>query len=279
MKNTKTLIALLLATTMFAGLLAGCGKKPASSASDLPAEKTADDLEYIKTNGKLVIGYTLAEPMNFKDDSGELTGFDTEFAKAVCKKLDLTPEFVEINWDTKEIELNAKNIDCIWNGMTIDADRKANMEISVPYVKNMQVVVIKSDKAKTYTDVASLEKANLTAEVGSAGEKTIAGDASLSKGKYVGVGRQTDALLEVKAGTSDAAVLDWTLANAMVGEGTDFADLQIIPNLELAVEEYGIGFRKGSTACAKVNEVIAELVADGTLTALAEKYGLSLITK
>ena len=94
--------------------------------------------------GELVIGITYFAPMNYKDDNGKLIGFETEFAEAVCAKLGLTAKFVEINWNSKETELAAKNIDCIWNGMTIDDDRKANMSITIPYMENKQVLVTKA---------------------------------------------------------------------------------------------------------------------------------------
>ena len=250
----------------------------APEATQAPAAATPatdDDWSYIKNKGKMVIGYTLYEPMNYMQD-GKLVGFDTEFAQAVCKKLGVEPEFVEIVWETKEVELNAKTIDCIWNGMTIDADRLQNMSISQPYVKNMQVIVIKSENASKYTDTASLSGKSIAAEAGSAGEKCAQENADLSKGTIVPVVKQTDALLEVKAGTSDAAVLDYVLAKTMVGEGTDFSDLQILSGVELAVEEYGIGFRKGSTATDAVNGAIKELIADGTMQQLADKYGVNL---
>ncbi len=239
--------------------------------------QTESDLAYITENGKMVIGYTVYEPMNYTDDNGEFVGFDTEYAKAVCEKLGVAPEFVEINWDTKEIELNAKNIDCVWNGFTITEERKENIEFTTPYISNKQVVVIKAQNADKYTDTASLSEANLVAEIESAGEGAIADDENLAKANYVAVAKQTDGLLEVKSGTADAVVLDYTLASAMVGEGTDYADLMIIDGLDLAVEEYGIGFRKGSDAAAKVNEITAELVADGTMDEIAAKYDMSAI--
>jgi len=101
------------------------------------------DLAYIKEKGKMVIGITYFAPMNYIDDNNKLIGFETEFAKAVCEKLGVEAEFVEINWNSKEIELNSKNIDCIWNGMTITDERVANMSISVPYMQNKQVMVSK----------------------------------------------------------------------------------------------------------------------------------------
>ncbi len=108
-------------------------------------EIVTGDLQYIKDKGKLIVGITLFAPMNYHNDKNELIGFETEFAKAVGEKLGVEVEFVEINWDTKEIELNAKNIDCIWNGMTITDERVENMSISVPYMQNKQVMVSKAN--------------------------------------------------------------------------------------------------------------------------------------
>lgn len=176
------------------------------------------DLEYIKGKGKMTIGYTVYAPMNYTDDAGNFVGFDTEFAEAVCAKLGVEPDFVEINWDTKEIELEAKTIDCIWNGFTMTEEREENLDFSVPYILNKQVVVIRKSDAAKYTDTASLADARLVAEVASAGETAIADDENLSKATYTAVTKQTDALLEVKSNTADAAVLDYTLANAMVGK-------------------------------------------------------------
>ena len=161
--------------------------------------------------------------------------------------------------------------------MTITEERQETMSISLPNVKNAQVIVVKADSAIAST--ADLIGKTVVAEIGSAGEAQIQGEdanADLAQAEYVGLAKQTDCLLEVKAGAADAAVLDWTLAMSMVGEGTDFADLKMIEGLELAAEEYGIAFRKDSDFTAKVDEAIKALVKDGTLPALAEKYGLAL---
>ena len=236
------------------------------------AKKEATDLDYVKKNGKMVIGYTNYAPMNYFDEAGNFTGFDTELAKIVCEKLGVEPEFVEIDWETKEVELNAKSIDCIWNGLTIDSKRKQTMEITVPYVKNAQVVLMK--KGSAYDGTASLIGKTVVAEQGSAGEDTILADDNLKQANFVAKTLQTDCLLELKAGTADAAVLDLTLAKTMTGEGTSYEDIEIVDYL--AEEDYGVAFRKGSDICAEVNKIFAELVSNGTMAGLAEKYGLEL---
>ena len=262
--------------------LAACGSSASTStvassaasaaASSAAASDAASDLDYIKEKGSMVIGYTVYEPMNYTDADGNFTGFDTELATAVCEKLGVEPEFVEINWDTKVVELDAKSIDCIWNGMTLTDDIMANTATTRAYAKNAQVVVIKD--GTDYISTADLVGKTVVAEAGSAGEAAIEGDENLAQADYISKSVQTDCLMEVAAGTADAAVLDLTLANAMIGEGTDYASLKIVD--ELNAEEYGVAFRKGSDAAEAVNAAFDELTADGTMQALADKYDLAL---
>ena len=276
----KRLVSAFLAGAM-ALSLAACGgaaststvasSAASGSAAASAAETAAGDLDYIKEKGKMVIGYTVYEPMNYTDADGNFTGFDTELATAVCEKLGVEPEFVEINWDTKVVELDAKSIDCIWNGMTLTDDIMANTATTKAYAKNAQVVVVKD--GTDYSSTADLVGKTVVAEAGSAGEAAIEGDENLAQADYVSKSVQTDCLMEVAAGTADAAVLDLTLANAMIGEGTDYASLKIVD--ELNAEEYGVAFRKGDAAAA-VDAVFDELKADGTMQALADKYDLAL---
>ena len=276
----KRLVSAFLAGAM-ALSLAACGGAASTStaassaaASAAPASSAAadSDLAYIQSNGKMVIGYTVYEPMNYTDADGNFTGFDTELATAVCEKLGVEPEFVEINWDTKVVELDAKSIDCIWNGMTLTDDIMANTATTKAYAKNAQVVVVKD--GTDYSSTADLVGKTVVAEAGSAGEAAIEGDKNLAQADYVSKSVQTDCLMEVAAGTADAAVLDLTLANAMIGEGTDYASLKIVD--ELNAEEYGVAFRKGSDTAAAVDAAFDELKADGTMQALADKYDLAL---
>ena len=277
----KRLVSAFLAGAMALSLAACGGAASTSTAASASAsasgsaaasQSAGSDLDYIKGKGKLVIGYTVYEPMNYTDADGNFTGFDTELATAVCEKLGVEPEFVEINWDTKIVELDAKSIDCIWNGMTLTDEIQANAACTKAYAKNAQVVVMKSDA--DYSSTADLVGKTVVAEAGSAGESAIQDDESLSQADYVSKSVQTDCLMEVAAGTADAAVLDLTLATAMIGEGTDYANLAIKD--ELNAEEYGVAFRKGSDVAEAVNAAFDELKADGTMQKLADKYSLTL---
>lgn len=247
------------------GVLASAG----CSASDKA------DWEYISGKGELVIGITLFEPMNYYDENGELTGFETEFAQAVCKKLGVTPIFQEIDWNQKETELKSKAIDCIWNGLTVTEDRKENMAFTDPYVDNRQVLVIRKTDAEKYVTESDLAGVKAAAESESAGQAAIEASEALSAGEFIGCAAQKDALLEVKSGQADVAVLDYVMANASIRDDTDYADLMIVEGVQLAPEQYAIGLRLEDTeTLAKVNAAIKELANEGGLQALAEKYGL-----
>lgn len=269
------MLSLLLALMMLAAVLGGCATSPASANSDFA---------YIKNKGTLIIGITQYPPMNFFDAEGKLTGFDTEFAEAVCKKLGLKAEFVEINWDSKEVELNSKNIDCIWNGMCITEERKKNMSISDPYMNNEQAIVVKASREKEI--LANVDGLTLTAEAGSTGEGKVDGsiedDGTQSVSakeffrncKYVPSDSMAKALMEVKSGTADMAIVDATLAFYNVGPGTDFEELVANTDNNFGLQQFGIAFRKDSDVTAKVNDAIKALQQDGTLTKIAANYGL-----
>lgn len=259
----KKKLAALLIAVLCMSLFAGCGSKK-------------KDLEYIKDNGEMVIGITLYEPMNYYDEEGNLTGFDTEFAEAVCKKLDVKPKFQVIEWEQKEAELKSKTIDCIWNGLTVTKERKENMAFSTAYVSNRQVAIIRKADAEKYATAEMMAGAKMIAEGGSAGETAIKAQATLSKNPYIAVSAQKDALLEIKAGTSDVAVLDYIMAKAVINDATDYSDLMIVESIQLTPEEYAIGFRlEDKKLLAEVNKIIDELVADGTIAKIAEKYDLT----
>lgn len=224
------------------------------------------DKQYVLDKGTLVVGITNFAPMDYKDADGSWIGFDADVAKAFAESLGVKVEFIEIDWDNKILELNAKAVDCIWNGMTLTDAMLNAMECSNPYMNNAQVVVVPSDKAEQYQTLESLTNLSFAVEAGSAGEKEVT-----ALGLTVTpVTAQADALMEVAAGTSDAAAIDALMAAAMVGEGTDYANLTYTVGLNS--EKYGVGFRKGSDLAAALNDFLVKAYADGQLTKIAETY-------
>lgn len=276
----KKVLSVLLAVVMafsVVTLFAACSKdaKKDDTAKDNTSSNTAADvadIDFIQQKGKLVVGITEYEPMNYKDAEGNWTGFDTEFAQAVAEKLGVEVEFVEINWTNKFNELNTKNIDAIWNGMTITDEVKGATDVSEAYAENAQVVVMKSSNLDKYQDAASLKELNIAVEGGSAAEKA-AQAAGLTN--LVVSDTQALALTEVASGAADACIIDLTMANSMTGEGSGNPTLGY--SIKLESEEYGVAFRKGSDLTAKFNELKKELIADGTLDKLAEKYNIAII--
>ncbi len=274
----KKIMALLMAGLMAVAVLAGCGgtADTQSSATDANAAAADSDWTYIADKGELVIGITYFEPMNYMDDNGELTGFETEFATKVCEKMGVTPKFQKIDWDSKEVELNAKTIDCIWNGLTINDERKENMDISTPYMENKQVMVAKADVADKLTSADALDGLTVVAEKKSAGEEVAQSDEFFSKAEYVSVDSQAKALLEVKSGTADIAVIDYVMSIGTLTAGSDYADLKVVEGKGFSPEQYGIALRKNSTeTLKKLNDAIQAVADDGELEKIAEKYNLT----
>ena len=272
MKKSFRTLTMALALIMLMALLAGC------------ASKADSDYEYIKKKGTMIVGITQYPPMNFYDKDGNLAGFDTELTKAVCDKLGLKAEFIEISWEAKEVELNSKNIDCLWNGMCITEERKQNMSISDPYLNNEQAIVLKADRKDEI--LANVDGLTITAEAGSTGEGKINGSIAddgteevsakefFSKCKYVPSDSMAKALMEVKSGTADLAVVDAILALYTVGPNTDYEDLVYNLDNNFGTQQTGIAFRKGSDLTARVNAIIKELYEDGTVAEIASRYSL-----
>ena len=256
----KKMLALFLALCLLAAVSA-CAKTP----------QEASDLSYVQQKGTLVIGITDFAPMDYQDASGQWIGFDADMAKAFAASLGVEAQFVEIEWDNKIMELDAKTIDCVWNGMTLTDEVTSAMHCSNAYCSNTQVVVVPAEKADAYTDAEACKGLNFAAEAGSAGE------AELQKlgASCTPVKDQATALMEVAAGTADAAVIDALMAGAMVGEGTSYAGLTYTVSLNAdSGEQYGVGFRKGSDLTQKLNAFFTASYQDGSMQALAETYGI-----
>lgn len=256
----KVILAAIVVVMAFTGVFAmvGCNKN--------------SDWGYIEKNGEMIIGYTLFAPIAY-EEGGELIGFDIELAKAVAADLGINVKFQLINWDTKEVELNAKNIDLIWNGMTLTEDRKTSMECSIPYLNNRQVAVIRKVDAAKYTTKESMASAKFTAEKGSAGASIVATE--FANSSYNGLNSQAEALLDVKSGTSDIVIIDSVMAGFYCSQ-PDYADLQMVTSVEFDTEQYAIAGRRGDTEfIGKINASLKKLKENGTVATIAAKYGLA----
>jgi polar amino acid transport system substrate-binding protein len=230
-----------------------------------------------KDSNTLVCGVTEYEPMNYRDASGNWTGFDTEFALLVGEKLGMDVEFQLIEWSQKFAELDSGAIDAIWNGFTataMEADGTLRLDLcdmSYSYMLNTQCIVVRTDRASEFNTAADLAGVTLAAEAGSAGEtkaKNLVGD----NGNIIPVPAQIHTFMEIQSGAVDGAVVDVILAKQLTGTG-DYANLGIAP-IDLGDEVYAIGFRKGDDLKDKVNQAMIELYEDGTLMEIARKYGL-----
>ena len=261
MKLTK-IIALILAIVMVAIPMTACSNK----------NDVKTDVEYITEKGTLVIGMTDYAPMNYKDDKGNWIGFDTEFAQLVGEKLGVDVEFVEIDWDNKWFSLKSKDIDCVWNGMTLTEEAKKNASCTDTYVLNAQVLVTKAANAEKYADAKSLKGVTIAVENGSAG-MSVCEEAKLEVKAYE---TQADALMAVESGKEEACVIDITMANATTGEGKAYDNLTT--TFSLSEEEYAIACRKNSDLTEKINQLMAEFVEDGTLKKLADSAGSIVIS-
>ena len=256
----KKMLVLILAAIICACGLASC-------------KGDQSDLEYVKEKGVLTVGITRFAPMDYEESegSGNWIGFDADMAKAFAESLGVKAEFVVINWDSKVMELNNKSIDCVWNGMTLTDGVKEAMETSKPYCTNEQVVVVPADKKDIYNTREAVKRLSFAAEAGSAGEEVL----TALGFKVTSVQSQADAVMEVAAGTSDAAVIDLLMAGAVIGKGTSYENLVYTVSLSAVKEEYGVGFRKGSELAEKLNGFFDKARADGSMEATAAKYGVN----
>ena len=262
MKKLITLIltVMLGLTAMFS--LVGCGK--------------GDDLKSVLNAKKLVVGVTIYEPMDYPEEGGEgWVGFDAELAQQFAKSLgeDVNCQIVIITWANKVAELKSKQIDLIWNGMTASDDLAKEIDLSVSYAKNAQVAVVKN--TSSIASKEDIKNAKVAVEAGSAGN-TVATEEEFKN--INAVTAQVDALTEVASGTSDVAIIDITMAQSVVGKGA-YSNLKILNNASYGDEIFAVGLRKGSNLKAKLDQFLKDKYKDGTMTELAEKYGVGLNTE
>jgi polar amino acid transport system substrate-binding protein len=258
MKKIISLFLVLAMTISLAVSFTSCGDKT--------------DLEKVKESGKLVIGVTQYYPMDYIGDDGETwEGFDAEVAELVAKDLGVEAQFILIKWANKVTELKSGNIDVIWNGMTASSELGEQIDLSVSYAENKQVAVINKKNESTIDSIEAIKNSKVSVEQGSAGA-SVAKD-TIGASSVIEVDGQTKALLEVKAGTSDVCIIDYTMAYGLVGKG-DYTDLIIVDTDKVSFEreEFAVGTRKGSDLTDKINELLKKYYEDGTLAEIAAKY-------
>ena len=252
----KKILMFILIAAMLCTVFVSCGKQ--------------SDLAAIEESGKLVVGVTNYEPMDYLEN-GEWVGFDAELAKMFAEELGVNCQLVIIPWGNKVAELNGRQIDLVWNGMTASDELGEKIDFSVPYAKNAQVVVVK--KGSTLTADA-LKNAQIAVETGSAGASVAEEIIGATKINKLEDG-MIAALNEVLAGTSEAAIIDLTMAQSKIGKGA-YADLEVLEGVQYGEEIFAVGMRQGSDIKAKLDEFLKAKYADGTMAKLLEKYDVVL---
>lgn len=275
----KTLCVILATLLVFS--LTACGTKgntkgegnPATNNNNASNEGEDTSLQYIKDKGKFILGMDdQFPPMGFRDDNDQIVGFDIDLAEAVCDKLGVELVVQPIEWDAKEMELSTKNIDCIWNGFSITADRQESLTMTDPYLENSISMVVRGDSdIKSMTDMAGK---NIALQAGSAAEESLGSESNKAFKDSLGEVKQfsdyATALMDLETKNSDAVLMDSVVAKYMIQElGKDF----VVLDEALTADEYGIGFRKGDQALASaITNALSELKAEGKVKEIAEKW-------
>lgn len=286
----KRIITALLASVFCAGMLAGCGGAPAQSEpagnnSAGPVESASTPVESASSEApvaesgvsdalpqKFVLGLDANfPPMGFTDENNQIIGVDIDLAQAVCDKLGIAFEAKPISWDAKEMELNTDKITCIWNGLTMTDERKEAFEMSRPYMKNKQVIVVMGDSP--IASKADLAGKVVAAQKDSSGLEALQSDeiyASIADGAAKEYEDYVTALTDMEIGRCDAVVMDDVVAEYYIP--TNSKDMKVLEDT-MAEEEYGIAFKKGETALRDaVENALSELAAEGKIKEISQKW-------
>ena len=267
----KKLIALMLAMVMALSLVA-CGK-PAENDNSANDNNTNTDGDATATR-TFVMGVDAEyPPFSYLGEDGQYTGFDVEVCKAVCDLLGWDLQVFGVNWDQELVQLDAKECDCVWSGMTIlDSMKEAGYVISTPYYDNTQVIMVKEGSdIKSSADLAGKVVA---VQLGTSGEALLADGGDLADLAATFADLTTcDSFLkcftELGGGAVDAVIVDKPVAVSYAESNKGFTVL----DEGLGAEQYGIAFRAGDEElCATVEDAVAQLVANGTYAEIAAKY-------
>ena len=270
MKKISLAVFAMMMVAMLA-VFAGCSSSSDTNSGTADSGTAQDNsLQNVLDKGTLVLGLDDSfPPMGFRDENNNIVGFDIDVATEVANRMGVELKLQPIEWSTKEMELNTGSVDCLWNGLSIDDERKQAMDLSEPYMTNRMVLVVLNDSE--YTDQASLAGKTIGVQNGSTAEKILEEfDFAKTIGNTIGFKDNVTAFMELETKGIDAIFMDEVVANyAITSQNKDFKVLED----GLTEEEYAVGFKKGNTALKnEVQKYIDEMKADGTMTQISEKW-------
>lgn len=274
----KRLLSAVMASAMVLSLAACGGTKTETTAAETTAEKKEETTTAGTTaaetaeaaGGTLIVGFDQDfPPMGFVGDNGEYTGFDLDLAKEVASRLGLEYKAQPIAWDSKDMELESGNIDCIWNGFTITG-REDDYTWTTPYMANKQVFVVANDSdIKSQADLAGKV---VEVQADSSAEAALKENQDLANtfGQLLTTPDYNTAFMDLEQGAVDAVAMDVIVAGYQIKQRN--ADFKILDD-SLSEEEYGVGFKKGNTELRdKVQGALEEMAADGTLAKISDEW-------
>lgn len=282
----KKLICAVLAGALMLSV-SGCGLVSNKSGGTSSGSAADSSWEQVKSAGQLVVGFDKAfPPMGYVDTkTGNTVGFDIDMATEACKRLNIKVKFQPIDWDSKTAELNNGNVDCLWNGFSKTEERAKQFNLSIPYMKNNQIILVKT--GSSYKGIASLAgktvgvQSDSSAETALNSNKNAAFKKSLKE--VVKIDDYSKAILEIQNGTIDAIAIDEVVARYYLTNNPGaYAVLQDTDgkDVSLAVEDYVVGFRKNdNTLKKKIEGALQEMAKDGTAQKISQKwFGKDVIT-
>lgn len=259
MKKSKVLIILALLSIV----ISGCGAN----------DKTVDAWSTIEERGSIIVGLDdTFVPMGFRDNSGEFTGFDVEMAREAIKRIGTDIEFQPVDWNLKEQELDSGNIDMIWNGYSINDERKEKVNFTKPYLDNKQIIVALNES--DINTKADLEGRIVATQNSSSSLAAIEAQGALpdfKNGEAILFDTYNEAFMDLEAKRVEAVVADAVLARYYMAERGE--EKYKIASGDFGDEEYGVGLRKNDkTLLEKLNKALDEMKADGTAEAISIKW-------
>ena len=257
------------------GLLLTCLFSVVSCKKNKNVE-TKNAVEALKERGTFVLGLDDSfPPLGYRDENNEIIGYDIDLAKEVAKRLGVNFKAQPIDWDAKDAELDSGSIDCIWNGFTIDG-REDNYTWSEPYFDNKQVFVVKTDAG--INSPADLKGKTVEVQKDSSALAALQGDNKTladTFGTLTEVADYNTAFMDLEGGACDAIAMDIGVGEYNIKTKNATDKFQILKE-SITSEKYGIGFKLGNTALKdQVQSTLDEMFADGTVSKIAAKYGIS----